>query len=147
MSIKFEWAKYLCEAPEYENIVTNKKYLEAWGIALNKSCSKAGLNELLIVSGKLTIRDSGMILEYALVNQTKNPVKDIEIGVSLSILGKDYFEGTLRTEKDCYDPLLSNSARIDLINFGNDRYENQELAPKEYELKVHFCKEINYLDD
>lgn len=67
------------------------------------------------------------------------------MNVSLSILGKEYFTGFLRTTKDSYEDLAPNEARLDLIDFGNDRYENQELNPKDFELMIYGCRAIEYI--
>ncbi|MDA9471092.1 hypothetical protein C240_1240 [Enterococcus sp. 5H] len=95
----------------------------------------------------MTIQEGNMVLEYLLVNQTGKPIKEVEIGVTLSVFGKPYFQGLLRTNKNCYQELSPKNARLDLIDFGNDRYEDQEITPKDYDLVIHFCREIEYTEN
>lgn len=76
----------------------------------------------------MTIKDENMVLEYALINNIDKPVKEIEFGITLSLFGTEYFTGVLRTNKNCYEELLTNDVRLDLIHFGNDRYNNQKLT-------------------
>ncbi|MBP2099113.1 hypothetical protein [Enterococcus rivorum] len=142
--MNIEWAKYLQEIPEYKTMINNQEYIDAWESFLDQQETNLPSNELIVVAGNMTVKKRNMVLEYLLVNKTRNPVKEVEIGVTLSILGKPYFRGVLRTSQNCYQELAPENARLDLIDFGNDRYEDQELAPKDYELIIHFCREIEY---
>lgn len=145
MNIK--WAKYLQETPEYDVMTIDKNYIAAWKEFLEQNKDKFPANELVIITGNITIKNENMVLEYALLNQTEKPVKEIEFGVTLSLFGKEYFKGALRTNKNCYEELLPNDVRLDLIDFGNDRYDNQELTNDNYQLVIHYCNEISYDTD
>lgn len=145
MNIK--WAKYLQEIPEYDAMIIDKNYIAAWKEFLEQNKDQFPVNKLVIISGNLTIKNGNMILEYALFNQTKKPVREIEFGVTLSLFGKEYFTGALRTNKNCYEELPPNDVRLDLIDFGNDRYDNQKLTNDNYQLVIHYCNEISYGTD
>lgn len=145
--MKIEWSKYLQEIPEYKPMIENQDYINAWQTFLDQQKSTLPSNELVIMAGNMTIQEGNMVLEYLLVNQTENPIKEVEIGVTLSVLGKPYFQGLLRTNKDCYQELSPKNARLDLIDFGNDRYEDQEITPKDYDLVIHFCRAIEYTEN
>lgn len=142
--MKIDWAKYLKETPEYKPMITNQEYIAAWDDYFKKNKGNFPSNELVIITGNITIKNENMVLEYALLNQTEKPVKEIEFGVTLSLFGKEYFKGALRTNKNCYEELLPNDVRLDLIDFGNDRYDNQELTNDNYQLVIHYCNEIDY---
>lgn len=145
MNIK--WAKYLQETPEYDAMTIDKNYIAAWKEFLEQNKDEFPTNELVIITGNLTINNENMVLEYALLNQTEKPVKEIEFGVTLSLFGKEYFSGALRTNKNCYEELPPNDVRLDLIDFGNDRYDNQKLTNDNYQLVIHYCNEIDYETD
>lgn len=145
--MKIRWAKYLQETIEYQKIVTDENYIVAWKNFLEQNEDSFPNNELLIISSNMTIRDENMVLEYALINNTDKSVKEIEFGITLSLFGKEYFTGALRTNKNCYEELLPNDVRLDLIDFGNDRYDNQKLTPDSYQLVIHYCNEITYDTD
>ncbi|ALS36613.1 hypothetical protein ABID30_003644 [Enterococcus rotai] len=145
--MRINWAKYLKETPEYEPIITNKEYIDAWNNYFENNKENFPLNELVLITGNMTIKNETMVLEYALLNQTKKPVKEIEFGVTLSLFGKEYFTGALRTNKNCYEELLPNDVRLDLIDFGNDRYDNQKLSNDNYQLIINYCNEISYDTD
>jgi hypothetical protein len=145
--MKIRWAKYLKETIEYQKIVTDENYIDAWKNFLKQNEDSFPSNELLIISSNMTISDENMVLEYALINNTDKSVKEIEFGVTLSLFGKEYFTGALRTNKNCYEELLPNDVRLDLIDFGNDRYDNQKLTPDNYQLVIHYCNEITYDTD
>jgi hypothetical protein len=142
--MNINWAKYLQESSNYKKIVNDENYIDAWKEFIKQNQDSFSQNELLIISGNMTIIDENMILEYALVNRTDKPVKEIEFGVTLSLFGKEYFTGALRTNKDCYNELLPNYVRLDLINFGNDRYDNQKITKDNYQLTIHYCNKITY---
>lgn len=145
--MKIDWAKYLKEIPEYKPMIASQDYINAWDYYFEKNEENFPSNELVIVTGNMTINNENMILEYALVNQSEKPIKEIEFGVTLSLFGKEYFKGALRTNKNCYEELLPNDVRLDLIDFGNDRYDNQELTNDNYQLVIHYCNEISYDTD
>lgn len=145
--MKIEWAKYLRETPEYEPMIVDQKYIATWKEFLEQKEPDFPSNELVIISGNMTIDNQNMILEYALLNQTDSPVKEIEFGITLSLFGKKYFTGALRTNKNCYEELLPNDVCLDLIDFGNDRYDNQKLTTDDYELIIHYCNKISYAKD
>jgi len=145
--MKIDWAKYLKETPEYKPMIASQDYINAWDYYFEKNEENFPSNELVIVTGSMTIKNENMILEYALVNQSEKPIKEIEFGVTLSLFGKKYFTGALRTNKNCYEELLPNDVRLDLIDFGNDRYDNQELTNDNYQLVIHYCNEISYDTD
>lgn len=145
--MKIDWAKYLKETPEYKPMIASLDYINAWDDYFKKNEENFPSNELVIITGNMTIKNENMILEYALLNQTEKPVKEIEFGVTLSLFGKEYFTGALRTNKNCYEELLPNDVRLDLIDFGNDRYDNQELTNDNYQLVIHYCNEISYDTD
>lgn len=145
--MNIRWAKYLQKIPEYETMIIDKNYIAAWKEFLEHNKDNLPANELVIITGDMTIKNENMVLEYALLNQTEKPVKEIEFGVTLFLFGKEYFTGALRTNKNCYEELLPNDVRLDLIDFGNDRYDNQELTNDNYQLVIHYCNEISYDTD
>jgi hypothetical protein len=144
MTIIISWAKYLREEPEYSTIVNDTNYIKAWDNYLQ--AHKLPTNELVVIPNKLLIENKSMILDYLLINNTNKEIADVEMNITLSILGKEYFTGFLRTTRNSYESLPPNEARLDLIDFGNDRYENQELESKDFELTIYSCKSIEYLD-
>ncbi|WP_314067539.1 hypothetical protein [uncultured Vagococcus sp.] len=150
MAIKIEWAKYLVESTNYQQIVTDEKYLSSWREYLEKKENELPMNELVVIPNKLVINDQSMVLDYVLINRTDSPIKDVEMNVTLSLLEKDYFTGFLRTTKDAYDELSVNHGRLDLIDFGNDRYENQEAfnmkSPSPYDDYFDLLKENQVTD-
>lgn len=87
--MKIEWAKYLLETPEYETVTSNQDYIDSWKEYFNENKERFPKNELVLITGNMTIKNRIMVLEYALLNQTNKPIKEIERGVTLSLFGEE----------------------------------------------------------
>lgn len=138
------WSKYLRENEGYAPLTEDTSYIQAWEafVSEHQQTFESQGEELILVGGNLTIEGKHMILEYLLINNKKNTIKDIEIGLTLYIQGEKQFKGKLLTPKERYDAFAPNTARIDLADFGNEILPDQVLTPKDYELVINYCKEI-----
>ncbi|MGX6977674.1 hypothetical protein ACWN8V_00155 [Vagococcus elongatus] len=141
--MKIEWSKYLKEDPNFSALTENQEYINVWEIFLQQHQQELNKQkeELILVGGNLTIEAPHMILEYLLINNKSNTIKDVEIGVTLFIRGEKYFKGKLITPKERYADFEPNTARLDLIDFGSQNLEDAILTPEDYELKIDYCKE------
>lgn len=141
--MKIEWSKYLKEDQNFSALTENQEYIKVWENFLKEHKEELDKQqeELILIGGNLTIESPHMILEYLLINNKSNTIKDVEVGVTLFIRGERYFKGKLFTPKDRYADLKPNTARLDLIDFGNQNLKDAILAPGDYELRVDYCKE------
>lgn len=140
---KIYWAEYLLENEKLKDVVNNEKHIQEWQSYLEKN-NKDLKNEIAIVSNDLFVTKKDLVLEFLLINNKDQAVKELEISIKLIVFGEEYFSGTLRMNNNVYQPLLPKEARLDLVNFGNDRFKHGKYSKDDYKLNVIACKEIEY---
>lgn len=146
MSIKMRWAEYLWSTSEYKNILENEAHIQEWENFINEN-SKEIKDDIAILKGQMTIHKKELIIEFATINLSNVSFKELELKVTLSLFGNEYFNGVIKNNKDCYEELKPNEGRLDFINFVNDRFSDGEYSSEDYELIVHECNIIEYIQE
>ncbi|TFJ75627.1 hypothetical protein [Carnobacterium maltaromaticum] len=141
--MKINWSKYIAENNEFNHWAQDEQHLASISDYLDERVDNFK-DEIVVISLDMFINKKDLIIELIVFNNSDRIVNDLELEVELNVLGQDHFIGKLTMNKDCFDPLPPNEARIDLVNFKNDIFKKGKYTSNDYSLKVKKCIELVY---